>query len=50
MSKNTLNGTKAKALKISGFRARILTKNGCKTLKRRKLKGRKSLVTIFLKN
>ncbi len=47
MSKNTLNGSKVKALKISGFRARMATKNGRKILKQRKLKGRKRLVTIF---
>lgn len=40
MSKNTLNGGKRKALKISGFRARISTKNGRKILKNRRKKGR----------
>ncbi len=47
MSKHTLNGSKIKALKTSGFFARLSTKNGRKILKQRKLKGRKRLVTIF---
>ncbi len=47
MSKNTLNGTKRKALKTSGFRARLSTKSGRKILKQRRQKGRKLLVTIF---
>jgi large subunit ribosomal protein L34 len=40
MSKFTLNGSKLKAIKVSGFRARLSTKNGRKVLKRRRLKGR----------
>lgn len=48
MSKNTLNGTKRKALKTSGFRARLSTKNGRKILKLRRHKKRKQLVTIFV--
>jgi large subunit ribosomal protein L34 len=40
MSKNTLNGTKRKAIKTSGFRARIATKTGRKILKNRRRKGR----------
>ena len=48
MSKNTLNGTKRKALKTSGFRARLSTKTGRKILKLRRNKGRKQLVTIFV--
>jgi large subunit ribosomal protein L34 len=40
MSKNTLNGTRKKAIKTSGFRARIKTKNGRKILKNRRRKGR----------
>ncbi len=43
MSKSTLNGTRAKAIKISGFRARTSTKKGCNILKQRRLKGRKKL-------
>jgi len=40
MSKHTLNGRKRKALKISGFRARLSTKTGRKILKNRRKKGR----------
>ncbi len=40
MLKNTLNGTKIKAIKTSGFRARLKTKNGRKVIKRRKFKKR----------
>lgn len=43
MTKNTLNGTKRKALKVSGFRARIATKAGRKILKQRRKKGRVQL-------
>jgi len=40
MSKHTLNGTKKKAVRTSGFRARLATKNGRKVLKNRRRKGR----------
>lgn len=40
MSKHTLNGTRRKTIKTSGFRARLATKNGRKLLKRRRAKGR----------
>ena len=40
MSKNTLNGTKKKAIKISGFRARQATHSGRRILKNRRKKGR----------
>lgn len=40
MSKHTLNGTKLKAIKVSGFRARTATKSGRKILKNRRRKGR----------
>lgn len=40
MSKHTLNGRKRKAIKTSGFRARIKTKSGRKILKSRRSKGR----------
>jgi large subunit ribosomal protein L34 len=40
MSKHTLNGTRRKVIKISGFRARIKTKSGRKILKARRKKGR----------
>ena len=43
MTKNTLNGTKRKALKVSGFRARVKTKSGRKILKNRRNKGRRIL-------
>jgi len=40
MSKHTLNGSRRKVIKTSGFRARIATKNGRKILKNRRTKGR----------
>jgi large subunit ribosomal protein L34 len=40
MSKHTLNGRRKKAIKTSGFRARIATKSGRKILKARRAKGR----------
>jgi large subunit ribosomal protein L34 len=40
MSKHTLNGRKRKAIKVSGFRARLASKNGRKILKKRRSKGR----------
>jgi len=40
MSKHTLNGSRRKVIKTSGFRARIATKNGRKILKNRRAKGR----------
>jgi large subunit ribosomal protein L34 len=40
MSKHTLTGTRRKAIKTSGFRARLASKNGQKVLKRRRAKGR----------
>jgi large subunit ribosomal protein L34 len=40
MSKHTLTGTKKKAIKTSGFRARRATKSGRKILKNRRKKGR----------
>lgn len=40
MSKHTLNGTRRKVLKTSGFRARIQTKAGRKILRNRRRKGR----------
>jgi len=41
--KNTLNGSRRKVIKTSGFRARLSTKNGRKILKKRRSKGRKKL-------
>jgi large subunit ribosomal protein L34 len=46
MTKNTLNGTSRKALKKSGFRARIATKSGRKILKNRRHKGRRQLARV----
>ena len=43
MSKNTLNGSRRKVIKTSGFRARLATKSGRKILKNRRLKGRNRL-------
>jgi large subunit ribosomal protein L34 len=40
MSKHTLNGSRKKAIKTSGFRARIATKSGRKILKNRRRRGR----------
>jgi large subunit ribosomal protein L34 len=40
MSKHTLNGRKRKAIKTSGFRARLATKSGRKILRQRRRKGR----------
>jgi large subunit ribosomal protein L34 len=43
MSKYTLNGSKKKAIKVSGFRARMMTKAGRKILKNRRFKKRSKL-------
>ena len=40
MSKHTLNGSKKKVIKVSGFRARMKTKTGRKILKNRRFKKR----------
>ena len=42
-TKRTLEGTKSKALKKSGFRSRMLKKSGMKILNNRRRKGRKTL-------
>ena len=47
MSKSTLNGSRLKALKVSGFRARLTTKQGKNILKARRLKGRYKLAISF---
>ena len=47
MSKHTLNGSRKKVIRTSGFRARISTKNGRKILKRRRAKKRSQLITVF---
>lgn len=43
MTKQTLGGTNKKATSISGFRARMQTKNGRKVIKNRRARGRKRL-------
>lgn len=43
MSKYTLNGTRRKQKRTSGFRARMRTKNGRKVIQARRNKGRKRL-------
>ena len=37
MSKHTLNGSRKKVVKTSGFRARLATKSGRKIVKNRRL-------------
>ena len=43
MSKNTLNGSRKKVIKTSGFRARLATKSGRTILKKRRNRGRHKL-------
>jgi|TARA_Y200000002_G_C22172170_1_gene451565 large subunit ribosomal protein L34 len=43
MSKHTLNGSRKKVVKTSGFRARLATKSGRKILKNRRRRGRHKL-------
>jgi large subunit ribosomal protein L34 len=47
MTKFTLNGSRLKAIKVSGFRARLATKSGRTILKNRRRKGRKKLSIQF---
>lgn len=46
MTKHTLNGTRRKVIKTSGFRARIASKTGRKVLKKRRNKGRWKLALL----
>jgi large subunit ribosomal protein L34 len=43
MTKRTLGGTSRKRKRVSGFRVRMRTKNGQKTIKARRSKGRARL-------
>ena len=43
MTKRTLGGTNIKAIRVSGFRARMQTKNGRKIIRNRRARGRKIL-------
>lgn len=43
MTKHTLNGTRRKQIKTSGFRARMATKQGRNVIKKRRQKGRVKL-------
>lgn len=43
MTKYTLNGTRRKQIKTSGFRARMATKQGRNVIKKRRQKGRSKL-------
>lgn len=43
MTKRTFGGTKRKAIRVSGFRARMKTKSGKNIIQSRRRKGRKKL-------
>nr|YP_011005092.1 50S ribosomal protein L34 [Analipus japonicus]WAM61955.1 50S ribosomal protein L34 [Analipus japonicus] len=43
MTKRTLGGTNKKAIAVSGFRARMKTKQGCGVINKRRRKKRKNL-------
>ena len=43
MSKRPLGGTNRKAIRVSGFRARMKTHSGKKFIRARRKKGRKNL-------
>jgi large subunit ribosomal protein L34 len=47
MTKRTFGGSRLKAVKVGGFRARMSTKNGRKVLAKRRKKGRKLITTLF---
>jgi len=46
MTKHTLNGSRKKVIKKSGFRARIKSKSGRKVLKNRRRRGRWKLALL----
>ena len=46
MTKHTLNGTRRKVIKTSGFRARTASKTGRKVVKKRRNKGRWKLAIL----
>lgn len=50
MAKRTFGGTRLKAVKVSGFRARMSTKNGRKILAARRKRGRKLLSPVVMKS
>nr|QWK41658.1 ribosomal protein L34 [Akkesiphycus lubricus]QWK42086.1 ribosomal protein L34 [Pseudochorda nagaii] len=43
MTKRTLGGTNRKVIAVSGFRARMKSKQGCKVINNRRRKKRKNL-------
>nr|WRW10670.1 50S ribosomal protein L34 [Ascoseira mirabilis] len=43
MTKRTLGGTNRKAIAVSGFRARMKSKQGCNVINNRRKKKRKKL-------
>ncbi len=43
MTKRTFGGTNIKAIRVSGFRARMQTKSGRKVINKRRARGRKRL-------
>lgn len=47
--RRTLEGTKRKRQKVSGFRARMATPQGQKTLNRRRQKGRHTIAIVAKK-
>jgi large subunit ribosomal protein L34 len=46
MTKRTFGGTRRKAIKVVGFRARMRTVNGRKVISLRRKKGRKALTKL----
>nr|YP_003002247.1 50S ribosomal protein L34 [Aureoumbra lagunensis]ACS36959.1 50S ribosomal protein L34 [Aureoumbra lagunensis] len=46
MTKGTFRGTRRRAIKVVGFRARMRTVNGSKVIKSRRSKGRHVLTKV----